>query len=121
MIRKSNLRCWALLLFMPIILSACSWFRGSLDRQTGFYKHLKQVEASIRQEDWSEAKKSYIEARKAWSKVKPFLQIDIDHDYVNDLQSNFVLLKGNLEAQNQANSLALILLIQDTWDSMGTL
>jgi hypothetical protein len=47
------------------------------------------------------------------------MQIDIDHDYVNNIENNFVLLKAYIESQEKTHSLATILLIQEDWKNIG--
>ncbi len=57
--------------------------------------------------------------QKAWKELKPFIQIDIDHDYVNDIEDNIVMLKGYIDAQDKGNALAIVLLIRENWNDMG--
>jgi hypothetical protein len=49
------------------------------------------------------------------------LQIDIDHDYVNNIEESFVKLDGYIDAGEKGNSLATILVIQNEWDNIGSL
>jgi len=83
--------------------------------------HLRATEENIRSEDWDRAKKSLSASVAAWKRIKPYLQLDIDHDYVNDIEANFVLLGGYLESGEKPHSLALILLIQNTWENIGSM
>lgn len=110
----------SLILFLIIInLSACAFIRKPLDSRTGFSGYLKETERFIRQEDWTNALDSTERSEKIWIKLKPLLQVDIDHDYVNDIENNFTLLKGYIETGEKAGSLATILLLQKTWENIG--
>lgn len=110
-----------LLLFVMVFFSSCSFFKGVLDERSRFSAYLTETEIHIRQERWENAFQSMEKARKAWKQIKPFLQLDIDHDYVNLIQEQFSLLKGNIETRQKPNSLAIILLLEDTWKNIGEL
>lgn len=112
-----------IILIVGILINICSCglLQKPINKQTGFSNHLKQTENSIRDEDWEKAKVSLDEAKKAWRKSKPLLQIDIDHDYVNNIEEDFVKLGGYIEAKEKADSLATILLVENTWKNIGSL
>ena len=110
-----------LLFICTTLVSSCALFRKPLDQWSGFSKYLKETETSIRDEQWDHAAAGLKKADKAWRKVKPFLQVDIDHDYVNDIENNFVRLKGNIETKEKPNSLAFILLLQHNWKNIGSM
>ncbi len=100
---------------------ACALLKKPIDNRTGFSNHLKQTEDYIRNEDWNNAKTSLEDSKKAWKKLKPMLQVDIDHDYVNSIENDFTKLSGYIDTSEKSDSLATILLIQDTWDNIGSL
>lgn len=101
-------------------LSGCSLLTTSLDNRTGFSQHLGQVEHNIRSEDWDQAITNLDHAKKAWTKLKPPMQIDIDHDYIKDIEDGFAKLDGYLDTQDKSNSLVSILLIEDTWKNINS-
>lgn len=110
---KRKLFC---LLVLAILLSttcSCSLFRPILDRRTGLTKYLKETETYIRDEEWGSAMASLKKAEGAWKKIRPIMQIDIDHDYVNQIQECFALLKGNIETQEKPGSLSTVILIRE--------
>lgn len=100
---------------------SCALLRKPIDNRTGFSMHLKETENFIRSENWEKAKISLDDSKKTWKQIKPMLQIDIDHDYVNNIEESFVKLDGYIDAREKGNSLATILLIQDEWDNIGSL
>lgn len=100
---------------------SCALLQKPLDKRTGFSNHLKQTEDYIRSEDWEKAKTSLENSEKTWRKLKPLLQVDIDHDYINNIEEDFVKLYGYIDTKEKADSLATILLVQDTWDNIGSL
>lgn len=103
------------------ISCSCALLQKSIDNRTGFSALLKQTENHIRNEEWEESRISLENSEKTWKKIKPWLQIDIDHDYVNSIESDFVKLYGYIEAKDKAESLATILLVQDMWENIGSL
>lgn len=104
-----------------INISACSLMQKPIDKRTGFLDYLQQTESNIRNEEWDKARDSLENSEKAWKKVKPLFQIDIDHDYVNSLEENLIKLEGYIETKEKGESLATILLVQDTWENIGSL
>lgn len=111
------------ILTMCVLISTCSCalLQKPIDNRTGFSNYLKQTEESIRNEDWEKAKSNLEDSKGTWKKVKPLLQIDIDHDYINSLEEDFVKLGGYIDTKEKANALATILLIKDTWENIGSL
>jgi uncharacterized protein YxeA len=110
-----------LILCISINISSCGLLQKTINKRTGFTNHLKETENSIRDEDWENAKVNLDNSKKAWKKAKPLLQIDIDHDYVNDIEENFIKLDAYIETEEKANSLATILLVEDTWKNISSL
>lgn len=110
-----------LLAVIAMNMCSCTLLRKPIDNRTGFSNHLKQMENYVRSEDWEKAKVSLEDSKKIWEKLKPLLQIDIDHDYVNKIEDDFIRLDGYIETKEKPDSLATILLIQDTWKNISSL
>jgi hypothetical protein len=104
-----------------VTLTSCSLLTKHLDSRTGFSKHLGQVENCIRNEDWKDAKTSLEDSKSVWKKLKPIMQIDIDHDFIKDIEDGFTKLDGYLDTKDKSNSLASILLIAETWENIDSL
>lgn len=118
---QKRISLFVLLLICSSLICSCALFRKPLDNWSGFSGYLKETENNIRNERWERAALSLKDAAKAWRKVKPFLQVDIDHDYVNDIENDFIRLRGTIETKEKPNSLSYILLIQDTWRNIGVM
>jgi hypothetical protein len=86
-----------------------------------FSERLMQIEDAIRSENWEQADEKLEMAKKAWKKLKPWLQIDIDHDYIHELEGNLAKLKAYIDTEEQADALANLLLIQETWEDIEEL
>jgi hypothetical protein len=106
---------------VAIILSSCALLKDPIDKKIGLTQNLNDLEISIRDSKWKDAVSNLKTAKKSWHKIKPLLQIDIDHDYVNDIENNFTMLGGYIEAESKPDSLATILLIKETWKDIGSL
>lgn len=102
-------------------ICSCSLLQKPIDDRTGFSSHLKQTEEYIRNDNWEKAKLSLEDSKKNWKQLKPLFQVDIDHDYVNNIEESFVKLDGFIDAREKGNSLATILLVEDIWDNIGSL
>lgn len=119
MIKKVFAAIFTALIILNI--SSCALLKKPIDDKTGFSDHLKQTEAYIRNEEWGKAKTSLEDSIKIWKELKPLLQIDIDHDYVNNIEDDFIKLNGYIDTREKPDSLATILIIQDTWENIGSL
>ena len=107
--------------FILAINSSCTVLTKTMDNSTGLSRHLSQLETAVRKEDWAKAKISLADSKEAWSKIKPVIQIDIDHDYVKNIEDDFVRLEAYLDSQDKSNSLAAILLIRSSWQDIDSL
>ncbi|MDF2499662.1 MAG: hypothetical protein K0Q77_376 [Anaerosporomusa subterranea] len=104
-----------------LFTTSCALLTKPLDDRTGFSKHLSQVETNIRNENWSNAETNLEDAKKAWKKIKPLMQVDIDHDYVKNIEDGFEQLDAYLYTKDKSNALASVLLVESTWRNIGSL
>lgn len=118
---KKYLMLLTILLACSIMVCSCALFRKQLDKMSGFSNYLKETEDHIRIGNWHEAEISLNQAMRAWKRVKPYLQLDIDHDYVKDIETDFLRLQGNIQTGAKSDSLALILVLQDNWRNIGSM
>jgi hypothetical protein len=86
-----------------------------------FSEQLSQLENAVRNKDWKQADENLELTKKVWKKLKPLLQVDIDHDYVNEIEENFAKLEAYIETKEQPDALAHLLLIQETWEDIESL
>ncbi|WHH59468.1 DUF4363 family protein [Petroclostridium sp. X23] len=118
---RKNIILIILIYMFTMVLCSCTILRKPLDRRYEFSKHLKETESFIKKEDWDNAENSLKNSQRAWHKVKPILQVDIDHDYVNDIENNFDLLKASIQTKEKSDALATIYLIQNDWSSIDSM
>lgn len=121
---NTRLNCWTITLLLIgtlVFTCSCAFLAKPLDTRTGFSNYLRQVETSIRNEDWPNAAGNLLESKKAWKKIKPLMQVDIDHDYVKEIEDGFEQLDAYLYTKNKSNALSSILLVQNTWRNIGSL
>ncbi len=110
-----------LTVFLSFLICSCTLFQEPLDNRTGFSRLLLNTEDHIRKEDWQNAQLGLEDSKKAWEKLKPLLQLDIDHDYINTIEDDFVRLGAYIETKEKADSLSTILLIRESWENIGVL
>ena len=118
---KRQIMCFILMLSCITTTCSCALLRQPLDKMSGFSGYLRKTETAIRKGKWPEAAENLRKSTKAWYRVKPFLQIDIDHDYVHEIEADFIRLRANIETRNKPNSLVSIFLIQDNWRDIGSM
>jgi len=106
---------------LALTMSSCAFFREPLDKISGFSKQLAHIEEQILEENWQEAANSLEKAVQAWFKTKPFLQIDIDHDYVNAIETDFIRLESAINTKEKTQSLTSVRLIRDNWKNIGSM
>ncbi|NLN66303.1 MAG: DUF4363 family protein [Clostridiaceae bacterium] len=111
------------LCFIAIILltfSCCTLFRNPLDKRTGFSEELADLEGYICDENWEESGKSVLLSMEKWEKVKPWIQMEIDHDVINDLEVKLTELSAFIETRDKSASLANIRVIINMWANIGS-
>ncbi|TCL67342.1 uncharacterized protein DUF4363 [Hydrogenispora ethanolica] len=118
---KKHILFSLILITCTVMVCSCALLRQPLDGMSGFSRHLKETENHIRKEEWKEAAINLRKATQSWYRIKPFLQVDIDHDYVNNIEADFIRLRSNIETTQKADSLTAILLIQDNWKHIGSM
>ncbi len=119
MIKKSII--FTLIAAVLIALCSCTLLVKPLDKNMHFSEQLSQLENDIRNENWEQADKNLETAKKAWKKLKPWIQVDIDHDYVHEIEENLAKLEAYIDTEEQADALANMLLIQETWGDIESL
>lgn len=114
----------ALFVLILIVLTAicsCTLLVKPLDKNIHFSEQLSQVESAVRSKSWEQADASLEVVKKTWKKLKPWLQVDIDHDYVHEIEENLAKLEAYIETEEQADALAHLLMIQETWEDIESL
>lgn len=119
MIKQSAL--FILIIVVLTTICSCTLLVKPLDRNTHFSGQLIELESSIRNENWKQAGDDLEAAKKAWKKLKPMLQVDIDHDYVHEIEENLAMLEAYIETEEEEDALAHILLIKETWEDIESL
>lgn len=108
-----------LIMFLLPVFCSCALLKGTLDERSGFTGRLMQTERYITEKNWNKAAVGLKDTEKSWKELKPILQIDIDHDYVNEIEDYFVIIEAAIENEDKIGSLTGIRLIQKKWDSIG--
>lgn len=106
--------------FILVLNGSCTLLTKTIDSKTKFSENLRKTETHIRNDEWSDAEATISVLDKTWKKVKPLLQVDIDHDYVYNIEENLVKLQGFTETKSKDNSLSTVLLLKDTWRNIGS-
>ena len=122
-INKRLIRCIVFLLMLSFICLQCSctFLKKTIYNKIGFSENLEHLENSINNNNWNDAEVKLKASMNSWTKIKPLLQIDIDHDYVNDIEKYFIRLTAYIKTQSKPDSLACVMLIKGLWEDIGKL
>lgn len=115
--KKHILFAMSILLLMS---SGCTMFKGALDKRTGFSTELVAVKDFICEEDWEKAGESMTLCMQKWNRVKPWMQLELDHDVINEMETRLVELSAYLETEEKPAALADIYVIINYWDNAGS-
>lgn len=110
-----------MIIYALTILCSCTLMVGIIDGNAGFSEQLAHLENAVRDESWEEADKALEMVNVSWKKIKPWIQIDIDHDYVHELEENLARLEGYIASEERPDALATMLMIKETWEDMESL
>lgn len=112
-----------MLYILPVILlltTGCTLFKGAMDKKTGFSTELITLEGCLTDEQWQQAGESYSRCVSKWKSVKPWMQLEIDHDIVNDVDIRLAELSAYVETGDKPGALANIRVIIQTWENIGS-
>lgn len=109
-----------IILILIILISRCTLLKKPVDNKTGFSQSLVMLEKAISEENYDIADGILIDSMGRWKKVKPFMQVEIDHDVVNEIESELVALTAYLEAKDKSSALASIRVVINMWTDIGS-
>jgi len=107
------------ILFLYLLITGCTVFKKPLDKKTGFSAELNTLDSQIVAENWDEAEDSLISCLKKWKKVKPWMQLELDHDVINDIDIKLTELTAYLETEEKPAALSNIRAVKNIWDDIG--
>lgn len=106
-------------LVLILTTTGCSLLKKPMDKRTGFSTELTMLESYINDENWEKATESLSKCMMKWKKVKPWMQLEIDHDVINDIEAKFIELSAYSETEDKADALANTRVIISTWKDIG--
>lgn len=109
-----------LIVLLLLITTGCTLFKKPLDKRTGFSTELNSLEGFIAGESWENAEESLVLCLEKWHKVKPWLQLELDHDVVNEIESKLIELTAFVETREKPSALANTRTVQDLWEDAGS-
>jgi len=112
-----------LLLIVALILmitTGCTVFKRTLDKKLGFTQELETVDRYIGEESWDKAGESMTNCTTKWYKIKPWMQLELDHDVINEIESRLTELSAYLETEDKSSALAGIRVIINYWKDIGS-
>jgi len=107
-------------LFFIISSSGCSLFKSIADKKTGFSEEMTFLEKYIDAEKWDDAADALSRCTKKWKKIKPWMQLEIDHDVVNEIDKRFTEVTAYMETKEKPMSLAGVRVIINIWSDIGS-
>lgn len=107
-------------LLVLVLMTGCTVFKGILDRKYGFAQELEDVNKYIMEDSWDKAGESLADCNRMWRKIKPWMQLEIDHDIINEIEEKLTELTAYLETMEKPAALAGIRFIINSWEDIGS-
>lgn len=118
--RRLKKTLYIILVLLVFTTAGCTLFKEPLDKKTGFSESLSVLEKEINDENYNNASESLLISIEKWERVKPFMQVEVDHDIVNDIESELTALSAYIETENKSLALASVRIIINMWSDIGT-
>ncbi len=103
-----------------LLITGCTLFKKPLDKKTGFSAELNALDGLIAAESWDEAGESLILCMDKWKIVKPWMQLELDHDVVNEIEEKLNELSAYLETEEKPDALAIVRTVRHIWGDIGS-
>jgi hypothetical protein len=115
--KKHILIAIALLL---LLTTGCTLFKKPLDKKTGFSSELDSLEGLITTDSWEEAGDSLLLCLEKWKKVKPWMQLELDHDVINEIEIRLTELTAYMETEEKPAALSNVRAVKNIWEDIGS-
>ncbi len=112
-----------ILILIPLLMllvTGCTLFKKPLDRKTGFSAELDALDEHIAVENWEEAGKSLTSCMEKWRIVKPWMQLELDHDVINEIEVRLNELSAYLETEEKPDALSNVRAVRNIWGDIGS-
>lgn len=103
-----------------LLITGCTLFKKPLDKKTGFSAELDALDGLIAAEKWQEAGNSLLLCMEKWNKVKPWMQLELDHDVINEIEIRLNELSAYLETEEKPDALSNIRAVRNIWGDIGS-
>ncbi len=100
--------------------SGCTMFKSLLDKKMDFSSELAAVESFINDDNWENAEESLTQCMEKWVKIKPWMQLELDHDVINEIEKKLTELSAYLETKEKSSALANIRVVINYWEDIGS-
>jgi hypothetical protein len=120
------MRKWMLIIIptLCILLFTAVLGGGILKKPFGKGDHLlksmQQLEKTVKDKKWEQAKTNSKQAYKAWDHVSNRIQYSVEREYMNDIAGILARIKGGIEAEDDKGLLKEIYYFYEVWDNLGT-
>ncbi|WP_284139343.1 DUF4363 family protein [Virgibacillus sp. LDC-1] len=81
--------------------------------------YIKQVEGSVKENDWKNATESLKKAQHAWNKVVMRIQFNAGQDEINDISRMLERAHGHIDAKDQIGVIAEMAEFRYVWAEIG--
>ena len=103
-----------------LLLAGCTLFKKPLDRRTGFSSELISLDSFIVSENWGDAGESLTLCLEKWERVKPWMQLWLDHDVINEIEIRLIEISAFLESKEKPSALSNVRAVQNLWEDAGS-
>jgi len=102
-----------------MIMNGGLYMKKSRSELDNVLKHIETAKQKTKEGKWEEASLHTEKIEKAWKKVMPRIQFSVERDQINNFEVAIARLKGFLEAEDKAGSLAELSEAEEHWRDLG--
>lgn len=109
----------ALIAVFILIMNSTSFLKQSFGEHDNVPVIIKEIKVDVNAGDWNEAMDGADQLEKAWKKVTDRVQFSAARDELRDAKTSIARMKGFIEANDRAGTLAELNEVNEHWTYIG--
>jgi len=109
----------ALIAFFILIMISAPFLKKSFGDNDNVPAIIEEIKEEVDSGNWSGAKDSADELEAAWEIIIGRVQFSVERDELKDIKTSLARMKGYIEANDRAGSLAELEAVKEHWADLG--
>lgn len=109
----------ALLVFFILVMVSSSFLKESFGENDNIPDIIAEIKADINNGNWSDARNGADRLDEAWNIIINRIQFSAERDEIRDAKTSIARMKGYIEANDKAGSLAELGEVKKHWMDIG--